>query len=312
MVSTFTPNIQLEEPARGDDVGVWDTPVNSNMTVIDLVTGAIATIPLNNSPIVLSAAQFKSKTIVFGSTLTGNVVITFPASFTKSYEIYNGCTGSSAFTITLQTTAAGAQAICPPPGEFIDAINDGLNIKFKNLGRVGSYFDYAGSSVPAWVSGCTVPPYLNCDGSAFSAVTYPALSVVIGGTTLPDSRGRARFVLDGGTGRISSAATGFSGSSVGASGGSQAITLIAAQIPTITSAGTVNTTPGVNLAGTSGNIVDTNAGSGGNLGAAHIGGTAFGNVTSMSGTFTSNNTGSTLVSELPPAYIGGLTLIRAG
>jgi hypothetical protein len=26
MASTFTPNIQLEEPARGDDVGTWDTP----------------------------------------------------------------------------------------------------------------------------------------------------------------------------------------------------------------------------------------------------------------------------------------------
>ncbi|MEH2547137.1 hypothetical protein V1283_003782 [Bradyrhizobium sp. AZCC 2262] len=28
MVSTFTPNIQLEEPARGDQVGFWHTPVN--------------------------------------------------------------------------------------------------------------------------------------------------------------------------------------------------------------------------------------------------------------------------------------------
>ena len=37
MASTFTPNIQLNEPARNDDVGTWDTPVNSNMTLIDLV-----------------------------------------------------------------------------------------------------------------------------------------------------------------------------------------------------------------------------------------------------------------------------------
>ena len=42
MASTFTPNIQLEEPARNDDVGVWDTPVNNNMTLVDLVVGAIA------------------------------------------------------------------------------------------------------------------------------------------------------------------------------------------------------------------------------------------------------------------------------
>src|SRR5258705_6767566 len=167
MVSTFTPNIQLEEPARGDQVGVWDTPVNNNETLTDLVVGAITTIGLNNSPVVLAAAQFQSKGITFNSTLTGSVAITFPSSFKKSYEIRNICTGSSAFVITLGTTAAGGQAIGVPPGEIIDVVNDGTNIKFKNLARVGQYWDYGGSSVPAWVSGCTVPPYLNCDGTAF-------------------------------------------------------------------------------------------------------------------------------------------------
>src|SRR5882672_5514277 len=152
MVSTFTPNLQLEEPARGDQVGTWDTPVNNNETLIDLVAGAINTISLNNSPVVLAAAQFQSKGITFNSTLTGSVAITFPTSFKKSYEIQNLCTGSSAFTITLLTTAAGGAGICCPPGEWMECVNDGVNIKFKNLGRIGSYWDYAGSSVPNWVS----------------------------------------------------------------------------------------------------------------------------------------------------------------
>jgi hypothetical protein len=34
MVSTFMPNVQLEEPARGDDI--WDTPMNNNTGAIDL------------------------------------------------------------------------------------------------------------------------------------------------------------------------------------------------------------------------------------------------------------------------------------
>src|SRR6267154_3976478 len=130
MASTFTPNIQWEEPARGDDVGTWDIPVNGNGTLIDLVTGAIATISLNNSNVVLSAAQFRSKQITFNSTLTGSVAITFPTSFTKSYEIQNLCTGSSAFLITLATTAGG-QVICCPPGETVDCFNDGVNLKYK-------------------------------------------------------------------------------------------------------------------------------------------------------------------------------------
>src|SRR5260221_263411 len=139
MASTFTPNIQWEEPARGDDVGTWDTPVNNNGTLIDLVTGAIATISLNNSNVVLSAAQFRSKQITFNSTLTGSVFILFPSSFTKSYEIQNLCTGSSAFTVglTAPTSQSGFFVSCPP-GEIVDIVNDGVNIKFKNLGRIGS------------------------------------------------------------------------------------------------------------------------------------------------------------------------------
>src|SRR5882724_6785291 len=189
MVSTFTPNIQLEEPARGDDVGVWDTPVNSNMTVVDLVAGGIATITLNNSNVVLSAAQFRSNFLVLVSTLTGSVALTFPTSFVKPYSVQNACTGSSAFVITLGTTASGGQVICCPPGQITDFFNDGTNIKFKNLGGpVGSYWDYAGSSVPAWVSGCSIPPYLNCDATTFSSGQYPALLAILGSTTLPDSR----------------------------------------------------------------------------------------------------------------------------
>src|SRR6267154_2415408 len=129
MVSTFTPNIQWEEPARGDQVGTWDTPVNNNGTLIDRVTGAIATIGLNNSNVVLSVAQFQSKKIIFNSTLTGAVTIFFPSSFTKSYEIENLCTGTSAFTVlpTAPTSQSGQFVSCPP-GETVDVINDGVNI----------------------------------------------------------------------------------------------------------------------------------------------------------------------------------------
>lgn len=239
MASTFTPNINLEEPARGDDVGTWDVPVNSNSTLLDLTIGAIATISLNNSPVVLSAAQFRSKQITFNSTLTGSVAITFPSTFTKSYQIENVCTGSSAFVITLQTTVSGGQVICCPPGEVVDVVNDGTNLKFANLGRIGSFWDYGGSSVPAWVSGCTKPPYLNCDGSTFSAATYPALAVVLAGTTLPDQRGRYRASLNQGTGRLTSSQGGLSADVVG-SGGAQSYTLQQTNLPNVTLSNTQN------------------------------------------------------------------------
>jgi hypothetical protein len=201
-MSTFTANLDLELVARNADVGTWDTPTNANWSLMDSAVGAITTISLNNSPIILSGSQFQSKGITFNSTLTGSVTITFPTSFTKSYEIQNTCTGSSAFTISLNTTAAGGQSICCPPGETVTVFNDGSNLKFTNLGRIGSYLDYAGASVPFWITSCTVPPYVNCDGTSISSATYPALVQILGTTTLPDRRGTVGIPLNQGTGRV--------------------------------------------------------------------------------------------------------------
>lgn len=301
MVSTFTPNINLEEPARGDDVGTWDTPVNGNMSLVDLVAGGIASITLNNSPIVLSAAQYKSNNITFISTLTGAVAITFPTSFIKPYTIGNLCTGSSAFVITLGTTASGGQQIACPPGEFIDVFTDGTNVKFRNLDRVGTYWDYAGSSVPAWVSGCTVPPYLNCNAGTFSSATYPQLTALLGGTTLPDSRGRARFALDQSVGRLSSAIAGFSPNTVGSGGGDQSLQ---SHNHGVTDPGHFHTTGTPAYSANQWNP-------GGGAASACDGATA-GFVSDIKTTgITINNGGAGGSQNIPPAYIGGLTMIRA-
>jgi microcystin-dependent protein len=321
MVSTFSPNIQLEEPARGDQVGTWDTPVNNNMTLLDLVTGGSVTIGLNNSPVVLAAAQFQSKTIVFNSTLTGSVAITFPSSFTKSYEIYNTCTGSSAFIVTLQTTVAGSRAVCAPPGEFVEIANVGGNLFYKNLGRIGTYWDYAGSSVPAWVSGCTVPPYLNCTGGTFSSATYPQLAVILGSTTLPDSAGRARYTLNQGTGRLTSAGAGIDGNTIFAAGGNDGVMLSSAEIPTHSVGPTANNItlspigfniPKANSAisqqpspSTGGNNVPTTPGSWSAL-------TSSDPFNPVNITTTYTNASQNKVEATAPGYVGGITMIRAG
>lgn len=240
MVSTFTTNIQLEEPARGDQVGTWDTPVNNNMTLIDLVCGGKTTIGLNNSNVVLSSPQYECKTIIFNSTLTGSVTITFPTSFQKSYEIQNLCTGTSAFTITLQTTNAGTNIIGCKPGETFTVRNDGISLNYVNLGHIGSYWDYAGSSVPNWVEICSVDPYLNCDGSTFSATTYPALATILGSTTLPDRRGTAGYTLNQGTGRLTTAGGGLDGNTLKSLRTAQTITIATSNLPAYTPAGTIS------------------------------------------------------------------------
>lgn len=53
-------------------------------------------------------------------------------------------------------------------------------------------------SVTIWAGTATTPPegWLFCDGTTFSAATYPALNTALGGTTLPDLRGRVVVGLD--------------------------------------------------------------------------------------------------------------------
>lgn len=213
-MSTFTTAKNLEQVARGGDVGTWDTPENSNWGIVDAALGQAATIGLNNSNVALSSPQYQCAELIFNSTLTGSVAITFPSTFTGPYIIQNLCTGTSAFTITLQTTVAGGQVVGCPGGDSFNVINDGTNIKFHNIGRIGTYWDYAGSSVPNWVSACTVPPFLNCDGTTFSSATYPVLAMVFGGTTLPDRRGMTGYTLNQGTGRVTSASGGLDGNTL--------------------------------------------------------------------------------------------------
>lgn len=323
MVSTFTPNINIEEPARGDDVGTWDTPVNNNSTLIDLVAGGVATVGVNNANITLSAAQFQSENITFNSTLTGSISITFPTSFKKPYTIGNLATGSSAFTITLTTTASGGQAICAPPGEYIECFNDGANLRYRNLGRVGEYITIAGTSVPNWVSGCTVAPYLNCDGTSFSATTYPALAVRLGGTTLPDARGRFVAAMNQGTGRMTSAAGGVDGNTLLAAGGADTQTLTTGQIPSGLIGNNSNNF-NINTSATGRTLFGGSPGgslvAGGSIDGPQVGsGASYTTGLQASGVVGSGTVPVQITNALgqahpimPPTVIGGLTLIRAG
>lgn len=310
MVAT-TSNKGYIQPANSSYVGTWDQPLNTNFGVLDTNLGGVATISLNNTNVTLSAPQYQCNFITFQSTLTGSVTITFPAvgSF---YTIQNLCTGTSAYTITLATTAAGSQVICCPPNEAFDIMTDGTNVKYRNFGRVGSYITIATASVPNWIIGCTYNPYLNCDGSAFSSASYPALASYLGGTTLPDARGRAVYGLNQGSGRINSSLSGVNGDSLIASGGAETVTLIESQMPVhthgVTDAGHTHTMnnatsvirnivgggPAVNLAGTS------------------ITNSAITAASAVTGISINNAGGSGAHNNVPPIIMGGVTMIRAG
>jgi hypothetical protein len=194
---TTTSNIKLSTPAHGANVDSWDAdPINNNSGILDAFSARVTTKSLTNVNVTLSATEAQAAIMRFTGTLTGNVAINVGAII-KAWTVENNCLG--AFVVTI--TGGSGNVVGLPPGSS-QIYWDGSNAGFVNLGRIGEYWDYAGAAVPAWVTACTVPPYLACDGGTFSAVTYPLLNVILGGTTLPDSRGRTRFALNGGTGRL--------------------------------------------------------------------------------------------------------------
>ena len=310
MVS-FTTNISLSKPANSSYVGTWDVPVNSNSDIIDAVIGSNTTISPGSGVTTLSTTQYQSACITFNSTLTGNATIVFPVSQAKGYTIQHRAANSSLYTITLQTTAASGEVIACPPYVPFDIYSDGTNVRFRNLGIIGQEVPYGGSSVPIWVTACTVPPYLNCDGTTFSSATYPALATILGGTTLPDSRGRYRADLNQGQSRITSGSStgGVDGNTLLASGGSQIVALSSQNMPLvpITDPGhthaVANSLLAINAVG-GGIFLVQSISSGGTTTSSNAALNAVTNITAGS----SSNTN---FSNLPPTYIGGITLIRS-
>jgi len=312
-----TANKFLEQPARGSLPGVWDTPVNGNMGIIDNSFGGSVSIALNNSPVVLSSAQYQCLFITFTGALSGNCTISFPAVGSK-YTVQNLTTNTSAFQVILQ--AGGTLGVGCPWGEPFDVMTDTSgNVKFCDLGRIGSYWDYAGSSVPAWVSACTVPPYLNCDGTSFSSATYPILATILGGTTLPDAKGRVRGTLNQGSGRITSGSStgGVDGNTNLAAGGAQTVTLSSQNVPDVPLSQTAHSHTGLFTATSTTEEYLRRTGVSAGAGGISVtvpsltGGSGSMVSGSASITITAGSTSPTNFSILPPIYIGGITMVRA-
>lgn len=231
MADPQTVNTGLFVPNLGADVGAWNIPVNSDFVSIDGFIGGVQTISAAGSAsFVLTSpsgfvptpsggpTQSQNGVIRFTGAQTANITITLPLP--GHLIIENLTTG--AFWLGFRAIGVG-QVIAIQQGSCKQVYNDGTNVRFVNLPDVGTYLDIAAASIPSWIAACTIPPYLNCDGSAFSAGTYPYLANFLGGTTLPDARGRARYTLNQGVNRITAGGQSIDGNTLFAGGGTQFI-----------------------------------------------------------------------------------------
>lgn len=244
MADPTTVNIALITPLTGSDVGTWGAvALNPDFVSIDGFLGGVVTVSASNAPITLTApagaitpspgpTQSQNAVLRFTGNLTGNVQVTLPL---PGYNIVENLT-TGAFVLSFRAVGAG-EVIGIEQGSVQHIYNDGTNVRFVNLPPVGTYLDICDATVPAWISACTKPPYLNCNGAAFSAGTYPYLNAKLGGNTLPDLRGVSRYSLNQGTGRLTFAGSGLDGDTRFSIKATQTATLITANLPPYTPSG---------------------------------------------------------------------------
>ncbi len=109
MTSTFSTNKGLEEPASGDYVNAWASPVNGNWSAIDQALGGTTSISVTgiSAPTTtLTLIQYRPPNIEFTGTLGTNLNYQIPTGVGGMWSISNGTTG--AFNLTFSIAAGNS------------------------------------------------------------------------------------------------------------------------------------------------------------------------------------------------------------
>ncbi len=216
MVSSYTPNLNLNEPATGDLVGTWGSvALNPNLTAIDARFGSQTTVVLSNADVTLSQTQINNFLIALNGTLTANVSVLFPAIIGGTWVIYDG-TSNPGYTLTIGTTASGGTVKTTSNTSSL-IVSNGTDIfypDYANIVNIASVIaaQYAAPSGAIIQFAAPTAPtgWFICDGTAYSRTTYSGLFATIGtlwgsgdGSTtfnVPDFRGMFLRGWDAGAG----------------------------------------------------------------------------------------------------------------
>ncbi len=330
MAEPQTVNAGLIVPNTGDLVGTWGSAaLNPDFVAVDGYLAGVQTISAGSSPITLTSpaaftptpgggpTQAQNGVLRFTGALGSNVTVTLPL---PGYSIIENLTTQS-FVLLFRAIGSG-EIIAVDQGSVQHIYNDGTNVRFVNLPQVGTYLDLPFVATPAWISNCTKPPYLLCNGTTFNGATYPYLAAKLGGVTLPDFRGRSSYYLNSGTGRVTSAGAGIDGDTLFAAGGNNGVSLVANQVPALSGSNsiTVSDPSSKSLAAVPpGFSISSHLAANGAPGTAQQdASTGTSAVWTSIGQLSGNNTitvnsggGSQIVQSTTPGIVSGIRLIRA-
>lgn len=101
MSSTFTPNKGIEQPASGDYVNAWATPVNQDWAIIDKALGGTTTISVTGvsaGTYALALSDYQPFDLQFSGVQSANLTYQIPAGVGGFWSISNFTTGTGALS----------------------------------------------------------------------------------------------------------------------------------------------------------------------------------------------------------------------
>lgn len=206
-MSTFTPSLNLEQPANGSDVGSWDSPVNSNSSIIDIAHGGNVTINAAGASGTanITTAQYQTPNITLTGAPAANVTYQFPANVGWNGSVYNNTTGGNTVTFA---SVGGGRTVAVQQGFRTALTCDAINVDQQQTtpGKPGgntTQVQYnnagvlAGSSLFVWDGGNITGPAIKLNGSSsgFLGFQPPATVTTSLIWTLPNGDGTANQVL---------------------------------------------------------------------------------------------------------------------
>lgn len=318
MVEPITSARSFIVPNTGDLSGAWGTAaLNPNFQSIDTLFGGVTTISLSSTTTVLltvpattgvwpggNPSQSMNAMIKFTGAQTGSATIQF--TLPGFYIINNQCTGTT--FVKLSPASGGGNSIGAPPGKKCHVFFDGTDMDYVDMPDPGTAYDLHinTTTLPPWMTACSVAPYLLKDGTVYTSSIYPALAALLGSTFggngittfgVPDELNRFRLAVATTAVRVTAAISGINGTAFGSAGGSQSL-----QSHTHTDAGhthNVNFGLGILALGAGGSQLGT------------VGGAGFvSNYTTSIGTASIQATGAGSSQNMPPSIISFIPLVK--
>ena len=143
MASTYTP-LGVELQATGENAGTWGTKTNTNLQIIEQISGGYTTqsIAGGAQTTALSVsdgstgATLSHRMIEFTGTITGNQIVTIPLDVQTFYFLRNSTSGS--YTVQFKYVSGSGDSFTFAAGDKGDALvfataNDGTNPDIDTL-----------------------------------------------------------------------------------------------------------------------------------------------------------------------------------